>query len=311
MSSFPIDVSGAPTLVINDEYNDAERETVKAELQTRLIPISESDAKAIEAARTADSAPNAANEHMFDEYGMPAGIHNTGEVRSIADIYREFNKHVDADMLPFDDGPTPIYVLEEQGSIGSDPTIPVLGESNAGGKGTRMCSVDTESFLRFSSSRLPPKVEKKQEGASEVRASNDYYDTVSAAFESHYIDYVVKAFNPPVKEKTDAYGRHFFLFDNELTQSLVVLVFKVGGIQMVSIRNVVIPLNEFLGLQSCEESDAKNSKEQADLRPNFGPNNTNLKIKVKNGRLFEIKGVSVPTMTAALAHLSAKYAPFA
>lgn len=311
------DVSGAPTLIINDEYNDVEREGVKAELQTRLIPISESDAKAIEAARTADSAPNAANEHMFDEYGMPADISNMGEIRSIADIYREFKMRSD-DLLPCDDGPTPIYVLEEQGMIGSDPTIPVLEQlERAAAK--RVSSVvgaqaDVESFLRFSSTHVPcaPRAPRASQGPEkpqgEVRASNDFYGTASAAFESHYIDEVIKAFNPPVKEKTDKYGRHFFLFDNDLTQSLVVVVFKVVGTQMVSINNVMLPLSEFVGLQSCEESFPT---KESSSKPSFGPTGSNLKIKAKNGELFEIKGVAVATMTAVLAHLSAKYSPFA
>jgi hypothetical protein len=306
------DVSGAPTLIINDEYNDVEREEVKAELQTKLIPISDSDAKEIEAARSTvrmSSVPNAANEHMFDEYGMPAGISDMGEIRSIADIFREFKMRPD-DLLPCDDGPTPIYVLEEQGMIGADPTIQVLGaEAREKCTAQRVGSqADVESFLRFSSTRSPLGEKAREKPQSEIRASNDFYGTASAAFESHYIDEVIKAFNPPVKEKTDKYGRHFFLFDNDLTQSLVVVVFKVGGAQMVSINNVMIPLSEFLGLQSCEESFPT---KEGTSKPSFGPTGSSLKIKAKNGELFEIKGVAVPTMTAVLAHLSAKYSPFA
>jgi hypothetical protein len=269
------------------------------EFAEKLIPLTEADAKAIAAAMAeAANAP------------PPMG----------------------ANFMDYDDAAPISFDRDELCSgLAADPTIPVFEVKEEKKNAAKFCVfTDTkpkggfpdyvgrlpflsgrqtdESFARFPTSH--------KSDTDRVCAANDWSGDTCSNFESNFIDLVVKDYNPTVKEKTDDYGRQFFHFDNGVSESLTVSVFRVGGVARVCINNVIIPLNEFLTFQSCVEfsnrPNEKNTQEKlAPYEIRRAPTISNwpdaVHIKTSKGEVFEVKGVTTKTISTVFAHLSKKY----
>lgn len=86
-----------------------------------------------------------------------------------------------------------------------------------------------------------------------VSAANDTSQVDGfATFQSTWIDQVVTSHTPTIHERTDNYGRRFFTFDNGINNSFIAIVFEVQGKKMLTLGDVILPLNEFFNLNSCE-----------------------------------------------------------
>jgi hypothetical protein len=53
-----------------------------------------------------------------------------------------------------------------------------------------------------------------------------------------------------VEQMQDKFGRTIYVFDDKLTQHLMVVVFKMRGRYMVSVNEVLMPLEEFLSIST-------------------------------------------------------------
>lgn len=72
-----------------------------------------------------------------------------------------------------------------------------------------------------------------------------------------------------VEQTQDKFGRTIYMFDDKLTQHLMVVVFKMRGRYMVSVNEVLMPLEEFLSIstgRAIEPSSANTSKPWANER---------------------------------------------
>lgn len=153
-------------------------------------------------------------------------------------------------------------------------------------------------------------------GPWNVSASNDAAAGKDgfATFESTWLDQVVGDITPVVNERTDAYGRRYFSFENGITNSVVVIVFEVQGRQMLKIGDVILPLEEFFSLQSCDLKGDDNTKiggdsGNEDWRTRLSGRATNGRIPTHVECVFPSRTVKIPNVNTViimsiLTHLS-------
>ena len=87
-----------------------------------------------------------------------------------------------------------------------------------------------------------------------------------ATFASTWLDQIVSGLTPVVNEQTDTYGRRFFSFENGIMNNTVAIVFEVHGRKMIKISDILLPLDEFLSLVSCDLKGEDPSKVGGELR---------------------------------------------
>lgn len=303
--------SDAPVLIINDDevveqsaasQKPADKtklceeirldldEKWRDEFAEKLVPLTEADAKAIAAAMAeAANAP------------PPMG----------------------ANFMDYDEAAPISFDRDELCSgLAADPTIPVFEVKDEKKNATKFCVFTEpkpkggfpdyvgrlpflsgcqadESFARFPPSHKPD--------TDRVCAANDWSGDNCANFETNFIDAIVKDYNPAVKERIDEYGRQFFHFDNNISESVTVVVFKVAGIARVCINNVIIPLNDFLVFQSCVEYSKSVAPKNESYSGSATPTSVSVQIKTRPGEVFEVKGVTTKTISTVFAHLSKKF----
>jgi hypothetical protein len=116
--------------------------------------------------------------------------------------------------------------------------------------------------------------ESKKPTEFTVSASNDIWNNSAfSEFESNHLSSIVKEHNIEVKTQTDANGKTFYLFDNSLNRTLVVVTFYTLNTHMIKINNVILPLEKFLSLKQCIgiTSDDKITLGSQELRLSSAP----------------------------------------
>jgi hypothetical protein len=129
-----------------------------------------------------------------------------------------------------------------------------------------------------------------------------------ATFQSTWVDQVVSSHTPKVQEKTDSYGRRFFLFDNGVYNSFTAIVFEVQGRQMLSLGGTILPLDEFFSLVSCEFKGESRMKLCGELRPGNEVGKVPEHVEcVFPNRSLRISKMTAEMVMAVLTHLSHVY----
>jgi hypothetical protein len=62
-----------------------------------------------------------------------------------------------------------------------------------------------------------------------------------------------------VEQMQDKFGRTIYVFDDKLTQHLMVVVFKMRGRYMVSVNEVLMPLEEFLSISTGRAMESQST----------------------------------------------------
>lgn len=125
---------------------------------------------------------------------------------------------------------------------------------------------DIPSWTLSRGSLLLPKETLAETKDWNVTAANDVAQQDGfSTFQSTWIDQFIASHTPTIQEKTDSYGRRFFSFDNGINNSFTAIVFEVQGKRMLMLNDVILPLEEFFSLVSCEFKGETQTKKCADL----------------------------------------------
>jgi hypothetical protein len=117
--------------------------------------------------------------------------------------------------------------------------------------------------------------------------------------------------NVKVTRRTDESGRQFYYGDDVKHPASVFCVFRVANRDLISVNSSVIPLDDFLQIESfaplAPASDDK--KEQPNLQLRSDPRAIfDISVEAKTStKTFTFKGVSVPVLMRVLSEVAADY----
>lgn len=131
-----------------------------------------------------------------------------------------------------------------------------------------------------------------------------------SAFNSNQVENTVKQYNNiKVTHSVDARNRDFYFFDDFGMKPMTIVVFETPSGDLLSVNDIVLPLDEFLDISHIKQANVSAKSESADLREimtDSGRYGTVL-CKTHDDKEFTIPNSNVKLVMMAISILSEDY----